>query len=84
MHANTAVRTSNSSEIISAPESVQFSRQWLTAGEAAERVGFSIGTIYDACALKELKHIRLSGRRNIRIKPEWLDNWMTQHTVEPN
>jgi excisionase family DNA binding protein len=82
MHANTVVGLSSTPAIISTPESLQFTRPWLTAGEAAERIGVSIGTIYDACALQRLTHVRLAGRRTIRIKPEWLELWMAQHTVE--
>jgi excisionase family DNA binding protein len=57
-------------------------REWLTASEAALRIGVSAETIYDACASGGLRHVRLNGRRSIRIKGEWLDEWMTQFVVE--
>ena len=56
--------------------------QWITAAAAAETIGVAVEFIYDACATHGLKHARLRGRRSIRIKPEWLDEWMSQFVVE--
>ena len=56
--------------------------QWITAAGAAGNIGVAVEFIYDACNAKGLKHVRLLGRRSIRIKPEWLNEWMSQFVVE--
>lgn len=55
---------------------------WLNVPESAARIGVAVESIYDACATGGLKHVRLFGRRNIRIRPEWLDEWMLRFAVE--
>ena len=55
--------------------------EYLTAAQAAQRIGVSVEFIYDACAVGGLRHVRLGGKRNIRIKPEWQDEWMLQSVV---
>ena len=58
-------------------------RTWLNVSEAAEYAGVSRDTIYTACERKELRHVRISGRRTIRLKPVWIDAWLEQHAREP-
>ena len=41
-------------------------KPWLTVGEGAEYANVSRDTIYTACERKELRHVRISGRRTIR------------------
>lgn len=53
---------------------------WLKVGEAAEYAGVSRDTIYTACERDELRHVRVGGRRAIRLKAEWLDEWLQQHS----
>jgi excisionase family DNA binding protein len=55
--------------------------KYLTAADAAAQIGVSKEFIYDACAAKGLKHVRLAGRRNIRILPEALAEWMQRFEV---
>ena len=55
-------------------------KTWLTVGEAAEYSGVSRDTIYTGCERGELRHARIGGRRAIRLKPEWIDGWLEQHT----
>ena len=50
--------------------------RWLTVANAARMANVSPDTIYRACALGGLQHVRLNGRRAIRIKPEWVDKWL--------
>jgi excisionase family DNA binding protein len=54
-------------------------RPWFKVQEAADYVGVSKDTIYAACARNQLRHIRLGGRRSIRLRTEWLDAWMERH-----
>ncbi len=54
-------------------------RAWLTVSEAAEYAGVSRDTIYTACERCELHHVRISGRRSIRLKAEWIDAWLERH-----
>ncbi len=55
-------------------------KTWLTVIEAAEYSGLSRDTIYTACERRELRHARVGGRRTIRLKAEWIDAWLEQHT----
>jgi excisionase family DNA binding protein len=55
-------------------------KTWFTVTEGAEYAGVSRDTIYTACERGELRHARIGGRRSIRLKPEWIDAWLEQHT----
>jgi excisionase family DNA binding protein len=57
-------------------------RTWLTVTQAAEYAGVSKDTIYTACERREMRHARISGRRSIRVKPEWIDEWLERHARE--
>ena len=48
--------------------------------EGAEYTGVCRDTIYTACERGELGHIRIGGRRAIRLKREWIDEWFKRHT----
>ncbi len=50
-------------------------KPWLTVGDAAEHAGVCRDTIYTACEKREQRHVRISGRRTIRLKREWVDEW---------
>ena len=54
-------------------------KTWLTVAEAAEYSGVSRDTIYTACERAELRHARIGGRRAIRVKPVWIDEWLERH-----
>lgn len=54
-------------------------RIWLTVTQAAEYAGVSRDTIYTACERREIRNARVSGRRTIRIRLEWIDAWLEQH-----
>ncbi len=57
-------------------------KNWLTVAEAAEYSGVSRDTIYTACERREIRHARVSGRRAIRLKPEWIDEWLERFARE--
>jgi excisionase family DNA binding protein len=52
---------------------------WLNVSEGAEYAGVCRDTIYTACERGELHHIRIGGRRAIRLKREWIDQWFERH-----
>jgi excisionase family DNA binding protein len=55
--------------------------QWLTIAAAAEYAAVSRDTLWEACLKHELQHVRLGGRRNIRLRAEWIDAWLERHTA---
>jgi len=54
-------------------------KTWLTVAEAAEYAGVSRDTIYTACERREIHHVRVGGRRAIRLKAAWIDEWLERH-----
>lgn len=48
---------------------------WMTVKEAAQYLGVSVWTVYDACKLHGLKHAKL-GHSTIRLRRDWIDRWM--------
>jgi excisionase family DNA binding protein len=52
---------------------------WLTVADGAEYAGISRDTVYTACERRELRHVRIGGRRAIRLKREWIDTWLERH-----
>ena len=57
-------------------------KPWLNVSEAAEYASVSRDTIYTACERGELRTVRVSGRRAIRIRPGWIDAWLEQHASD--
>ena len=53
---------------------------WLNVAEGAGYAGVSRDTIYTACERGELRHARIGGRRAIRLKPMWIDEWLERHS----
>jgi len=56
---------------------------WLTVQEAAELARVSPWSLYRAAELGELRHVRIGGRRAIRLTRAGLDEWLLQHEQEP-
>ena len=54
-------------------------KKWLTVAEGAAYSGVSRDTIYTACERGELRHVRVGGRRAIRLRPEWVDEWLERN-----
>ena len=56
-------------------------KPWLNVAEAAEYAGVCCDLIYDACNEGELTHLRLRGRRAIRVRQRWVDEWLESSVV---
>jgi excisionase family DNA binding protein len=52
------------------------SSDWPTVPQEAKRVQVAPSTIYKACRSGELRHARIGGRRDIRLRPSWTDEWL--------
>lgn len=52
---------------------------WFKVPQAAEYAGVSRETIYTACARAKLRHVRIGGRRAIRLKSEWVNDWLERY-----
>ena len=57
-------------------------KSWLRVAEAAEYTGLSRDTIYTACERGELRHVHVSGRRKILLRPQWIDAWLERHAPD--
>ena len=55
---------------------------WFTAAEAAQYTGVSRDTNLHGIERREIRQVRLGGRRAIRLKPEWIDMWLELHVLE--
>ena len=58
-------------------------RYWLTVGEAAELATVSRWTLYQAAERGELRHVRIGGRRAIRLSRDALDAWLRRYERVP-
>lgn len=52
---------------------------WLTASEAATYLQAGAKFVYRACREDKLRHVRLSGRREIRTRREWCDEFLMRY-----
>jgi excisionase family DNA binding protein len=69
--------------LVASSERSATSAEWLTAAQAAQRIAVNVEFIYDACAKRGLKHLRLLGPRGIiRISTDSLDDWLSQFQQE--
>ena len=57
-------------------------KMWLTVAEAAEYAGLSRDTIYTACERDGLRHTRVSGRRKLLLRAEWIDAWLERYASD--
>lgn len=55
---------------------------YMNSVEAAEYLRVSDRTIRELCRTRQIEHERLNGR-NIRIKQEWLDDYLAKIRVSP-
>ena len=55
---------------------------WLTPKEAAGRARCGVKMIYREVKGGRLRAARIAGRRELRMKPEWVDAWL-ERTATP-
>ena len=56
-------------------------KPWLTVQDAAGHAAVSPDTIYTACERQELRHVKVGGRKAIRLRAEWIDEWLEHHAM---
>ena len=54
---------------------------WLTVEDAAQRARCGVKTIYREVHAKRLRAARIGGRRELRLLPEWIDQWLVETTT---
>ena len=54
---------------------------WLTVDEAAERARCGVKTVYREVHAGRLRAARIGGRRELRLLPEWIDQWLLASTT---
>jgi excisionase family DNA binding protein len=57
---------------------------WMNAQTAADYAACSVHTIYKAVNCHELKHTRVGGRRMLKFRREWVDEWLEKTMIEPH
>jgi excisionase family DNA binding protein len=62
-------------------ESGSQSTPWLTVEQAAERARCGVKTIYREVRAGRLRAARIGGRRELRLRAEWVDDWLTRSAV---
>jgi excisionase family DNA binding protein len=51
---------------------------WITVDEAASRARCGTKLIYREVRAGRLKAVRIGGRRELRLRPEWIDTWLNR------
>lgn len=54
---------------------------WLTVREAADRARCGVKTIYREVRARRLRAARIGGRRELRLLPVWVDQWLLESTT---
>jgi excisionase family DNA binding protein len=55
---------------------------WLTLKEAAQHVRCGPKTVYREVSAGRMRAARVGGRRELRFRREWLDQWL-ERSAEP-
>ncbi len=55
---------------------------WITVDEAASRARCGIKLIYREVRAGRLKAVRVGGRRELRLRPEWIDRWLDRDPMK--
>lgn len=56
-------------------------RTWLTVEDAADRARCGVKLIYREVNAGRLRAAKLGGRRELRLLPEWVDQWLLASTT---
>ena len=56
-------------------------RPWLNVDGAARRALCGPKLIYREVAARRLRAARVGGRRELRFRPEWIDQWLEHSTT---
>jgi excisionase family DNA binding protein len=59
-------------------ESTTTPSPWLTVAEAAQRARCGVKTVYREVRTGRLRAARIGGRRELRLRPEWVDAWLDE------
>ena len=54
---------------------------WLTVSEAADRARCGVKLIYREVRARRLRAARVGGRRELRLRTEWIDTWLDAYTT---
>ena len=54
---------------------------WLTVKEAADHARCGIKLIYREVKAERLQAAKVGGRRELRFRAEWIDDWLMTHRV---
>lgn len=54
---------------------------WLTVKEAAARARCGLKLIYREVKAERLQAAKVGGRRELRFRAEWIDDWLMTHRV---
>ena len=76
------VGTANGMSVRRTTEMSSSENTWLTPKEAAQQARCGVKTIYREVKAGRLRAARVGGRRELRIKPEWVDAWL-ERTATP-
>ena len=74
--------TQATSRVESAASPTGSQTPWLTPKEAAGRARCGVKMIYREVKAGRLRAARIAGRRELRVKPEWVDAWL-ESTATP-
>jgi DNA binding domain, excisionase family len=56
-------------------------KPWLTVAEAADRARCGVKLIYREVKAGRLRAAKVGGRRELRLLPEWVDQWLFASTT---
>ncbi len=56
-------------------------KTWLTVDEAADRARCGVKLIYREVKAGRLRAAKVGGRRELRLLPEWVDEWLLASTT---
>lgn len=77
MNAHQLVATAT--RLLAEPE--QQATPWITVHEASKRARCGIKLIYREVRAGRLKAVRVGGRRELRLRADWIDAWLNRDSL---